>query len=38
MKVILDEKLYDDIWNRIEKEYKFYPSVNKKINAFTFCT
>ncbi len=36
MKVILDEKLYDDIWNRIEKEYKFYPSVNKKINAFEF--
>ena len=36
MKVILDEKLYDEIWNRIEKEYKFYPSVNKKIKTFEF--
>lgn len=38
MKVILDEKLYDKIWNRIEKEYKFYPSANKKDNTFLFNT
>ena len=36
MKVILDEKLYDEIWNRIEKEYNFYPSKYKKINTFEF--
>lgn len=36
MKVILDEKLYDEIWNRIEKEYNFYPSEYKKINTFEF--
>ena len=36
MKVILDEKLYDEIWNRIEKKYKFYPSANKKNKTFDF--
>ena len=39
MKLILDEKLYDEIWNRITKEYKFYPSVDKtfEFNIENVC-
>ncbi len=36
MKVIFDEKLYNKIWDKINNEYKFWPSVNKKVIPFEF--
>ena len=36
MKVILDEELINMIWNRINNQYKFCPSVNKAVIPFKF--
>lgn len=36
MKVILDEKVYDEIWDKIYRDYKFHPSVDTKVIPFNF--
>lgn len=36
MKVILDEKLYNKIWDKIYNEYKFCPSINNTVIPFEF--
>lgn len=36
MKVILNEKLYNEIWDKINNDYKFCPSINKKVKPFNF--
>lgn len=36
MKVIVDEKLYREIWDKIYKDYKFTPSINKQVTPFKF--
>lgn len=36
MKVILDKKLYDKIWDKIYRDYKFHPSTEKYVIPFKF--
>ena len=36
MKIILDEKLYNNIWDKINKEFNFTPSIDINVEPFKF--
>lgn len=36
MKIILNDKKYDMIWNKIDNDFKFKPSIDLKIIPFQF--
>ena len=36
MKVILDEKIYNDIWNKVNNKFKFKLSTDINVNPFEF--
>lgn len=36
MKIILDETLYNNLWNKFSEEFEFVPSVNENVIPFKF--